>query len=303
MIRADEFIKAMEFEVLSPAHSDELPIENSDINRPGMQLAGFWDFFAWERPQIFGKVELAYLGQVDPAMREERLSRFVSYDLPCIIICHRIECDPVLLEKARERGIPVYQSQKDTTQVVMEMITWLNNELAPRTSRHGVLVDVYGVGVMITGESGVGKSEAALELVKRGHRLVADDLVDIRRVADTLVGEAPEMIRHLMEIRGVGIIDIATMYGIGAVIRDRVIDMVVHLEPWVQGKEYDRLGLEEEYTEVLGVKVPRLLIPIHPGRNIAIVIEVAARNLRLKQQGYNAAQILTDRAEERLRGI
>lgn len=303
MIRADAFISAMGFEVLSAPVNDELAIENSDINRPGMQLAGYWEFFAWERPQLFGKVELAYLRQLDPAVREERLSQFVSYELPCIIICHRMECDPVLLVKAKERGIPVFMSRKDTTQVVLDMISWLNNELAPRVTRHGVLVDVYGVGVMITGDSGVGKSEAALELVKRGHRLVADDVVDIRRVTDTLVGEAPEMIRHFMEIRGVGIIDIATMYGIGAVIRSRVIDMVVHLEPWVQGKEYDRMGVEDEYTDILGVKVPRLLIPIHPGRNIAIVLEVAARNLRLKQQGYSAARLLTDRFDERLRNV
>lgn len=301
MIRVDKFISAMEFEVLAPAMGEELPIENSDINRPGMQLAGFWKYFAFERPQLFGKVELAYLAQLPPELREERLSKFVSYDVPCVIICHQMECDPLLLTKARERGIAVFLSQKDTTQVVMEMITWLNSELAPCISRHGVLVDVYGVGVMITGESGVGKSEAALELVKRGHRLVADDVVDIKRVADTLVGEAPEMIRHFMEIRGVGIIDIATMYGIGAVLREKNIEMVVHLEHWKQGKEYDRMGLEDEYTDILGVQVPRLTIPVHPGRNIAVVLEVAARNMRLKQQGYSAAKVLSDRFDARLR--
>ncbi len=303
MIRVDKFISAMEFEVLAPATTDELPIENSDINRPGMQLAGFWKYFAWERPQLFGKVELSYLAELPDDIREERLSTFVSYKVPCIIICHQIECDPLLLAKAKEHNIPVFLSQKDTTQVVMEMITWLNSELAPYTSRHGVLIDVYGVGVMITGDSGVGKSEAALELVKRGHRLVADDVVDIRCVADTLIGEAPEMIRHFMEIRGVGIIDIATMYGIGAVLREKPIEMVVHLEHWVQGKEYDRMGLEDEYTNILGVQVPRLVIPVHPGRNIAIVVEVAARNMRLKQQGYSAAKLLTDRFDARLRQV
>ncbi|MDO4740147.1 MAG: HPr(Ser) kinase/phosphatase [Eubacteriales bacterium] len=303
MIQVDRFIKAMEFEVLNPATGEELPIENSDINRPGMQLAGFWQYFAWERPQLFGKVELTYLRQLSPELREERLSQFVSYDIPCIIICHQIECDTLLLEKARQRGIAVFLSQKDTTQVVMEMITWLNKELAPSISRHGVLVDVHGVGVMITGESGVGKSEAALELVKRGHRLVADDVVDIKRVADTLVGDAPEMIRHFMEIRGVGIIDISTMYGIGAVVREKPIEMVVHLEHWRQGKEYDRMGLEDEYTDILGVQIPRLVIPVHPGRNLAVVLEVAARNLRLKQQGFSAARILTDRFNARLNQI
>lgn len=297
MVQVDRFIKAMGFEVLNPASSSELPIENSDINRPGMQLAGFWQYFAWERPQLFGKVELTYLKQLNPFLREERLSTFVSYDIPCIIICHQIECDPLLLAKAKERGIAVFQSQKDTTQVVMDMITWLNSELAPRVSHHGVLVDVYGVGVLITGESGVGKSEAALELVKRGHRLVADDSVQIKRIADSLVGEAPRRIRYYMEIRGVGIIDIVTMYGIGAVVQEKAVEMIVHLEHWIQGKEYDRIGLNDEYTEILGVRLPRLVIPVQPGRNLAIVLEVAARNFRLKQQGLNAASILTRRFE------
>ena len=297
MVQVDRFIKAMEFEVLNPASSSELSIENSDINRPGMQLAGFWQYFAWERPQLFGKVELTYLKQLNPFLREERLSTFVSYDIPCIIICHQIECDPLLLSKAKERGIAVFQSQKDTTQVVIDMITWLNSELAPRVSHHGVLVDVYGVGVLITGESGVGKSEAALELVKRGHRLVADDSVQIKRIADSLVGEAPKRIRHYMEIRGVGIIDIATMYGIGAVVQEKAVEMIVHLEHWIQGKEYDRIGLNDEYTEILGVHLPRLVVPVQPGRNLAIVLEVAARNFRLKQQGLNAASILARRFE------
>lgn len=303
MVDKKQFIDALGFEVLSDNDRDTLPIENSDINRPGMQLSGFWDFFAFERPQVFGLVELAYLEQLDPAIKAERLDRFVSYDLPCVITCHRMPCDEMLLKKAAARGIPVFMSQKDTTLVILEMITWLADQLAPRTTRHGVLVDVYGVGVMITGESGVGKSEAALELVKRGHRLVADDVVDIRRVTDSLIGEAPPMIRHLMEIRGVGIIDIATIYGIGAVIGSRSIDMIAHLENWVQGKEYDRLGLSDEYTDILGVSVPKLTIPIHPGRNIAIVLEVAARNLRLKQQGYSAAEILNERFDERLRRL
>lgn len=301
MVYAEEFKNSLGLEELAPCASGELAIENSDLNRPGMELAGFWEYFAWERPQLFGKVEMAYLKQMDPTVKEERLTRLLSYPLPCIIICHRMECDSLLLEKAKQSGIPVYVSQKATTQVELEMITWLNDQLAPRETRHGVLVDVYGVGVMITGESGVGKSEAALELVKRGHRLVADDVVDIRRVDSTLIGEAPEMIRHLMEIRGVGIIDVATIYGIGAVIGSRMIDMVVHLEHWVKGKEYDRLGVTDEYTDILGVRIPKLTIPIHPGRNIAIVLEVAARNLRLKQQGYSAAQILTERMDERLR--
>ncbi|MBO4367244.1 MAG: HPr kinase/phosphorylase [Clostridia bacterium] len=303
MIDKQEFIKAFGFEVLSDNEADDLAIENSDINRPGIQLAGFWDFFAYERPQLLGKVELEYLKQLDPAVKEQRIAKLISYDIPCIIICHRIPCDEMLLRMAREKEIPVYMSRKDTTMVEMEMITWLSDQLAPRVTRHGVLVDVYGVGMMIAGESGVGKSEAALELIKRGHRLVADDVVDIRRVSDTLIGEAPPMIRHLMEIRGVGIIDIATIYGIGAVITSRTIDMVVHLEHWKKDKEYDRLGMDDEHTDILGISIPKLTIPIQPGRNIAIVLEVAARNLRLKQQGYNAAAILSERFNERLKKL
>ena len=206
-----------------------------------------------------------------------------------------------LIDMAAGRNIPVYRSEIDTTKLVVNMIYFLNNHLAPHTNKHGVLVDVYGVGILITGESGVGKSESALELVKRGHRLVADDVVDIRRVSERrLVGEAPEILRHLMEIRGVGIIDIANMFGIGSVTRSKSIDLIVHLENWQPGKEYDRLGLEEQYTEILDVKVPSLLLPIRPGRNLAVVLEVAARNLRLKQQGFNAAQELEKRMSERL---
>ena len=206
-----------------------------------------------------------------------------------------------LLELAAGRGIPVYRSEIDTTKFVVNMIHFLNNHLAPHTNKHGVLVEVYGVGILITGESGVGKSESALELVKRGHRLVADDVVDICRVTDRrLVGEAPQMLRHLMEIRGIGIIDIPNMFGIGSVLPSKSIDLIVHLENWQPGKEYDRLGLEDEYTEILNVKVPSLLLPIRPGRNLAVVLEVAARNLRLKQQGFNAAKELEKRMMERM---
>jgi HPr kinase/phosphorylase len=206
-----------------------------------------------------------------------------------------------LVKLATERGVAVFSTQQRTTRFVLDLINYLNNQLAPRITRHGVLVDVYGVGILITGDSGVGKSEAALELVKRGHRLVADDVVDIRRVNENrLIGESPEMVRHFMEIRGVGIIDITTMYGIGAVIDSKSIDMVIHFEVWQTGKEYDRLGLDEEYVDILDVKIPRLLLPIRPGRNIAIVLEVAARNQRLKQQGYNAARELDRRLMLRL---
>lgn len=301
MVKAADMMKALNLVELAPPPGPMLAIETSDINRPGLQLAGYWEHFAHERPQLIGLVEASYLGSLDRAQRLERLRQFVSYDIPCIIVCRAIDNLADLIELAKGRGIPVYMSSSDTTKVVLDMIYFLNNQLAPRTRQHGVLVEVYSVGVLIAGESGVGKSESALELVKRGHRLVADDVVDIRRVSENrLVGESPEIVRHFMEIRGVGIIDIATMYGIGAVLRSKSIDMVVHFEQWQHGKEYDRLGLEEETTEILGVKVPWLLLPIRPGRNLAVVLEVAARNLRLKQQGYNAARELDKRFFDKL---
>ena len=296
MVDAAAMVKALKLTELVPSQTGFLPIEASDINRPGIQLAGFWDHFADERPQIIGLVETSYLGSLDAATRRERLEKFVSYDLPCIIICRGLGGLDDLIELARARKIPVYRTGESTTRLMIDIIYFLNNHLAPRTTMHGVLVEVYGVGVLLTGESGVGKSEAALELVKRGHRLVADDVVDIRRVSDNrLVGEAPEMIRHLMEIRGIGIIDVATMFGIGSVMRTRSIDLIVHLEHWVEGKEYDRVGTDEKTQEILDVSVPMILLPIRPGRNVAVVLEVAARNLMLRQQGYNAVEELEKR--------
>ncbi len=302
MVEASAMVKALNLTELVAPSSPYLNIETSDINRPGLPFAGYWDYFASERPQILGKVETSYIQSLDPQTRRERLEKFVSYPIPCIIICRQTDGMDDLIELAAQHHIPVYSSATDTTRTVVNMIFFLNNHLAPTTSKHGVLVDVYGVGILITGESGVGKSESALELVKRGHRLVADDVVEIRRVSEKrLVGEAPEMLRHLMEIRGVGIIDISTMFGIGAVTDSKSIDMAVHLEAWKEGKEYDRLGLEDEYTEILNVKIPSLLLPIRPGRNLAVVLEVAARNLRLKQQGFNAARELEKRVMERAR--
>lgn len=302
MVLECDLVKALNFKTVIPSEDGRLAIEVSNVNRPGLQLAGYWDFFGFERPQLLGMVEMTYLSMIDEATRRERLTKFFSYDVPCIIIARDIPCFDEMLVLAAARKIPIYSAKAQTTQVEVELISFLRDYLAPRETRHGVLVDVYGSGLLITGESGVGKSEAAIELVKRGHRLVADDVVDIRRVSDDrLVGESPELVRHFMEIRGVGIIDIATMYGVGAVIRSKSIDLEVKLEFWQQGKEYDRLGLNDQYNEILGVKVPHILIPIHPGRNLAIVLEVAARNLRLKQMGYNAAQELARRHIDRAR--
>lgn len=299
MVDAAAMVKALKLTELVPSQTGFLPIEASDINRPGIQLAGFWDHFADERPQIIGLVETSYLGSLDAATRRERLEKFVSYELPCIIICRGLGGLDDLIELARARKIPVYRTGESTTRLMIDIIYFLNNHLAPRTTMHGVLVEVYGVGVLLTGESGVGKSEAALELVKRGHQLVADDVVDICRVSDTrLVGECPEMVRHFMEIRGIGIIDIRAMYGVGAVAVSKSIDLVMHMEKWQADKEYDRLGLQDEYITILGVKVPHQLTPVRPGRNMAIIIEVAARNLSLKRLGYSAAHELDRRMNE-----
>lgn len=300
MIAEADFVKVLGLTRVLAPEGKQLPIEVSNTNRPGVQFANYWDFFPYERPQLLGKVEMTYLSQLDELTRRERLAKYFSYPLPCIIICRGYPCFDDMLVLAAARKIPIYSSPKETTQFELELITYLRNALAPRETRHGVLVNVFGAGLLITGNSGVGKSEAALELVKRGHQLVADDVVDIRKVEDNrLVGESPELVRHFMEIRGVGIIDVSVMYGAGAIMRSKTIDLIIHLEMWQADKEYDRLGLTDHYTEILGVKVPSLLLPIHPGRNLAVVLEVAARNQRLKQMGYNAANELTRRHMER----
>ena len=301
MVDEKMMVDTLALTVLVPSRTGTLPIERADINRPGLPFAGFWEHFADERPQILGLVEVSYLDSLDADTRRRRLKQFVSYDLPCIIVCRNLEGIDDMVALAAERQIPVYRTAHDTTRLVIDLIYFLNTYLAPRRTMHGVLVEVYGVGVLLTGESGVGKSEAALELVKRGHRLVADDVVDVRRVSENrLIGEAPETVRNLMEIRGIGIIDIATMFGIGSVMRSKSIDMIVHLEHWISGREYDRIGLDDKTSEILGVKVPWLLMPIRPGRNVAVVLEVASRNLMLKQQGYSAAQELEKRMMARM---
>ena len=296
MIKAQDFADSLQLKELSPSNRTEWDIRTTDLNRPGMQFCGFYEYFAYERPQVIGKVEMTYLESMEAGPRREMLKTYFSYNLPCVVVCRGMTPPPDLIEEAAARNIAVYQSNMITTKFTFNAINFLNRRLAPRITRHGVLVDVYGVGVLLTGESGVGKSEAALELVKRGHQLVADDVVDICRVSDNrLTGEAPEMVRHFMEIRGIGIIDIRAMYGIGSVIVNKTIDLVMHMEQWKEGKEYDRLGLTEETITILGVKVPHQIMPVRPGRNLAIIIEVAARSLSLKRLGYSAAHELDRR--------
>lgn len=299
MIKAEDFAKALHLTELSPSTKTEWDIRTTDLNRPGMQFCGFYEYFAFERPQVIGKVEMTYLESLPQPERQAMLKRYFSYDLPCVIICRGMVAPKELLQEAAARDIAVYQTSMVTTRFFFTAINFLNRQLAPRITRHGVLVDVYGVGVLLTGDSGVGKSEAALELIKRGHQLVADDVVNICRVSDNrLTGECPEMVRHFMEIRGIGVIDIRAMYGISAVATSKTIDMVIHLEKWVEGKEYDRMGLVEETMTILGVKVPQQIMPVRPGRNLAIIIEVAARNHSLRRMGYSAAHELDRRFME-----
>ncbi len=299
MVDAAAFAEALKLTVLSPSTRKEWDISLAEFNRPGLEFVGYYDYFAYERPQVIGKGEMTYLLSLSEKDRHQRLSKFFSYPIPCVIISRGMVPPDDLLHMAREKDIEVLQSQISTTQFIVDAILYLSRVLAPSTTMHAVLVNVYGVGILITGESGVGKSEAALELIKRGHQLVADDVVEIRRVTDNrLIGTAPQTVRHFMEIRGIGIIDIRAMYGISSVMMNTAIDMEVHLEPWKDQKEYDRLGLDEETTAIMGVNIPHLVMPVKPGRNLAIIIEVAARNYGLKKMGYSAARELDRRLNE-----
>ena len=299
-VSLNKMIEKLELKNLTPEVSTEgIEISSPDINRPALQLAGYFEHFACERVQIIGYVEYTYLKSQN---REEKLKnyvRFMSSKIPCVIYASRTEPDEDMYEMARKYNKPLLFSNRMTSPLMAEVIRWLNVELAPCISIHGVLVDVYGEGILIMGESGIGKSEAALELIKRGHRLITDDVVEIHKVSDdTLVGTSPEITRHFIELRGIGIIDVKTLYGVESVKETQNIDLVIKLEEWDKEKEYDRLGLNEEYTEFLGNKVVCHSIPIRPGRNLAIIVESAAVNHRQKKMGYNAAQELYRRVQE-----
>lgn len=276
-------------------------VEIPDINRPALPLTGFFGGFDARRVQVIGYAEYNYLGTLTAERKEEVYKKYLGYDIPGIVFCRGLMPDDMLLKHAVQSDVPVFVTEMRTSEFTAEIIRWLNVALAPCISIHGVLVDVYGVGVLIMGESGIGKSEAALELIKRGHRLVSDDVVEIRKVSDeTLVGSAPDITRHFIELRGIGIVDVKTLYGVQSVRETQNIDLVITLEDWDREKEYDRLGLEEKYTEFLGNRVVCHNLPIRPGRNLAIIVETAAVNHRQKKMGYNAAQELYKRVQRNL---
>lgn len=298
MLSQQNFVKALDLEALNPSTERSLQISVADVCRPGIQFAGYFEVFANARPQVIGKTEMAYLMSLPEDVRRERLERYFSYEIPCIIIARGMDCPEELLAQAKAHEVPLYRTKAETSAFTSKAITYLAEVLAPRVTQHGVLVDVFGVGVLITGESGVGKSECALELIKRGHLLVADDVVDIARVGHKLRGESPEIVRDFMELRGIGIVDIKLIFGIGAVMRRKTIDMVIHLEFWTPGKDYDRLGNKEQTMDILGIPVPLINVPVRSGRNLAMIVEIAARNWRLKNEGYNAVTELDRRLGE-----
>ena len=283
-------------------NTDDVKISLTEINRPALQLTGYYEHFEAERVQIIGYVEYSYL--VNHLTREEKVKayeEFVSKKIPCVIFTTQVVPDEDMLELAHKYQVPTFTTDRTTSDCMSEIIRWLSIQLAPYISIHGVLVDVYGEGVLIMGESGIGKSEAALELIKRGHRLVSDDVVEISRISDNeLIGSAPDITRHFIELRGIGIIDVKTLFGVVCVKDTQSIDLVIKLEEWDRDKEYDRLGMEEEYTEILGNKVVCHSLPIRPGRNLAVIVESAAVNHRQKKMGYNAAKELYKRVQANL---
>lgn len=296
MVTVKNLVENFGLEVLVEGN-DKKEIQACDINRPGLQLAGYYEFFDTKRLQIIGKSENGYLKSLPEETRKERIERFFSLDIPCIVITRGLEIDDELLQAAKKRNIWMARTDLKATKFIGKITNYLEAQLAPEIRLHGVLVDVYGIGILITGESGIGKSETALELVKRGHRLVADDAVDIKKIDGTLHGTCPYITKGMLEVRGLGIIDISAVYGLSAIIPQKIIKMVINIENWDPDKYYERLGVDKEESNILNVKVPKLTLPIRPGRNIAVIIEAAAVNFR-----YTVTQKITavDTIEKRM---
>lgn len=300
-ITLDKIIKDLGLETIFEAKNIEKEkIIASEINRPGLQLAGYMDKFAYDRLQILGNVEWHYCSDLSKDVRYRRFEKIFKYPIPALIISRNMEVFPEIIELGKKYNRTILRTPHSTTKFINILINYLDLELAPETTVHGVLMEVYGMGVLIMGKSGVGKSETALELIKRGHRLVADDVVEIKQVENRLSGEAPGIIRHFMEVRGIGILDIERLYGVGAVKKNEFVDLIIELEFWDENKEYDRVGLDEEYMELLDIKIPKLTIPVRPGRNLAMIVEVAARNTRQKKLGYNAAVELNNKIKSQM---
>ncbi|CAM3703925.1 HPr(Ser) kinase/phosphatase [Marinicrinis lubricantis] len=298
-IKVSDLVQPFHLEVISGEDHLNRKITVPDLNRPALEMAGYFTYYSRDRVQLLGKTEITFYEQLTSEQKRSRIERICDDATPCIVVTRGLEIPDEIVEVAREKQFPLLRSNLSTTMLASRITGFLENRLAPSTTIHGVLVDVYGVGVLITGGSGIGKSETALELVKRGHRLVADDAVEIRQTADnTLYGNAPELIKHLLEIRGVGIINVMTLFGAGAVRNTKRITLVIRLENWDQDKQYDRLGLDDETTKIIDTDVPLMTIPVRPGRNLAVILEVAAMNFRLKRMGYNAALQFTNKLTE-----
>ncbi len=291
-ISLEQLITEFQLEVVYlPADAKSIMISTAEVNRPGLALAGFFGNFDPTRVEIIGKAEYRFLSESEEEDRDRKIKEFIDHKPACIIFSSELEVFPTMLEEAKKAGVPILSSRDRTSYLMAALIASLNTHLGPRITRHGVLVNVYGEGILILGDSGVGKSETAIELVKRGHRLIADDAVEIKRVsAKTLVGCAPEIIRHYVELRGIGIVDVKRLFGMGAVMDSDKINLVINMEQWVPGKMYDRLGLDDETLDILGVELPHITIPVRPGRNLAIILEIAAMNNRQKRMGYNTAE-------------
>ncbi|CEH30542.1 HPr kinase/phosphorylase (HPrK/P) (HPr(Ser) kinase/phosphorylase) [Aneurinibacillus migulanus] len=303
-----DIVNHFQLKVVSGEKGLRREITVSDISRPGLEIAGYFEFYASERVQLLGKTELSFYEALGEADRKERIDKLLLDSTPCVCVAHGCEIPEQLIRLSEERSIPVLTSPLPTTKLSSKLTTYLEGRLAPTTTMHGVLVDVYGVGVLLVGQSSIGKSETALELVKRGHRLVADDAVEIRQTQENqLIGSAPELIQHLLEIRGVGIINVMTLFGAGAIRNYKRVSLVIQLETWDPSKMYDRLGLDEEKMKIMDTEVPQITIPVRPGRNLAVIVEVASMNFRLKRMGYNAAVVfskkLTDTIEDAVEDI
>ncbi|HHX71046.1 MAG: HPr(Ser) kinase/phosphatase [Miniphocaeibacter sp.] len=295
-IKLSDLCKELDLEIIKKSSDfDEVFITNAQVNRPGIQLAGFYEQFPFKRLQIIGKTENVYLKSMDKQMRYERIRGILSYKIPCLIFSHNQEINEEIIDLADYYDRTLLRSARSTTRLISKIDDKLEYVLSEEISIHAGLMEIYGVGVLIIGKSSVGKSETALDLIIRGHRLVADDVVEVRKLERGLMGQAPKNIRHFLEIRGIGILDIQRLYGVGSVKSQTEIDMVIALEQWDNDKEYDRLGIDDEYTEILGVKVNQITVPVKPGRNVAMIVEVAVRNFRQRSFGYNAALELNKR--------